>query len=271
MEAAQILQSNLLDVLFENRNKDYGAYELRQNYNKRLMIAIITTVLVLLSALFFLTFNKTEARYVNVPDNFPPIVIVRTIDEIKKPIELPKPTIGKQQIKTDRLVTPIILKDKLVTEDAITPIASIAAVDNTSHEGVIPDVITNTTTNIEPETLMPVPGMPEGEEPIENVEVQATVNINLWRSHLQRQLERYIEDAANAGMAAGQYTVRVKFVVEKDGSITDVKALNDPGYNLAKGAEEVLKKGPKWIAGQQNSKKVRSYHTQPITFVVSDL
>jgi protein TonB len=172
MEAAQILQSNLLDVLFENRNKDYGAYELRQNYNKRLMIAIITTVLVLLSALFFLTFNKPEARYVYVPDNFPPIVIVRTIDEIKMPIELPKPTIWKQQIKTDRLVTPIILKDKLVTEDAITPIASIAAVDNTSHEGVIPDVLTNTTTtNIEPETLMPVPGKTEGEEPIENVEV----------------------------------------------------------------------------------------------------
>ena len=81
---------------------------------------------------------------------------------------------------------------------------------------------------------------------------------------------RYIEDAANSGMAPGNYTVNVKFLVEKDGSIADVKALNDPGYGLAQGAVEVVKRGPKWSPGEQNGKKVRSYHTQPITFQIQE-
>ena len=69
-------------------------------------------------------------------------------------------------------------------------------------------------------------------------------------------------------MKAGTYTVNVRFLVEKDGSISDVVALNDPGYGLAKAAEKVVKTGPKWTPGQQGGKTVRSYHTQPINFVI---
>jgi protein TonB len=69
-------------------------------------------------------------------------------------------------------------------------------------------------------------------------------------------------------MKAGTYVVNVRFLVEKDGSINDVHALNDPGYGLAKAAEKVLKTGPRWSPGEQNGRKVRSYHTQPITFVI---
>jgi protein TonB len=83
-------------------------------------------------------------------------------------------------------------------------------------------------------------------------------------------LQRYIEDAAASGMNPGTYTVNVRFLVEKDGSITQVTALNDPGYGLKQGAEEVVKRGPKWAPGEQNGRKVRSYHTQPITFVIQE-
>jgi periplasmic protein TonB len=96
------------------------------------------------------------------------------------------------------------------------------------------------------------------------------VDVKQWRRHLESQLQRYIEDAASQGMNPGQYTVQVRFLVEKDGSITDVKSLNDPGYGLGKGAEDVVKRGPRWSPGEQNGRKVRSYHTQPITFVVSE-
>ncbi len=83
-------------------------------------------------------------------------------------------------------------------------------------------------------------------------------------------MARYIEDAASSGMSPGNVTVNVRFLVERDGSITSVQALNDPGYGLAKGAEEVVKRGPKWSPGEQNGKKVRSYHTQPITFQIQE-
>ena len=69
-------------------------------------------------------------------------------------------------------------------------------------------------------------------------------------------------------MKDGMYTVQVRFLIEKDGSINDVQALNDPGFGLARAAEKVIKSGPKWEPGIQEGKVVRSYHTQPITFVI---
>ena len=100
--------------------------------------------------------------------------------------------------------------------------------------------------------------------------MDASVDRLQWRRHLETKLLPVIERAAKAGMKAGQYTVNVRFLVEKDGSISNVAALNDPGYGLAYGAVNVVRTGPKWIPGEQNGRKVRSYHTQPITFVISD-
>lgn len=96
------------------------------------------------------------------------------------------------------------------------------------------------------------------------------VNAALWRSHLERHLVPVIEAAANAGMKAGKYQVNVRFIVEKDGSISDVKALNDPGFGLALGAVNVVKTGPSWSPARQNGQIVRSYHTQPITFSIQE-
>jgi len=103
------------------------------------------------------------------------------------------------------------------------------------------------------------------------VEVEASVNMQQWIDHLTNNLQPAIVKAAKKGMKAGRYDVNVKFLVEKDGSISDAQALNDPGYGLAKAAVKVLKSGPRWSPGEQNGKKVRSYHTQPITFVIQEI
>jgi periplasmic protein TonB len=103
----------------------------------------------------------------------------------------------------------------------------------------------------------------------QHVEVEASVDAQAWIHHLQKELQKPIEKAARKGMKAGTYTVQVKFLIEKDGSIADVQALNDPGFGLGKAAEKVIKTGPKWQPGVQDGKVVRSYHTQPITFVIS--
>src|SRR5829696_8004629 len=94
----------------------------------------------------------------------------------------------------------------------------------------------------------------------EKPEVAPSVDMRMWRRHLETQLLPYIINAAQAKMRPGSYTVSVRFLVETDGSISNVKALNDPGYGLARGSEMVVKTGPKWKAGEQNGKKVRSYH-----------
>jgi len=101
-------------------------------------------------------------------------------------------------------------------------------------------------------------------------EVEASVDRQQWIDHLTKNLQSPIEKAAKKGMKAGTYVVQVKFLVEKDGSINDVQALNDPGYGLAMAAVKALKTGPRWEPGEQDGKKVRSYHTQPITFVIQE-
>src|SRR5690349_3166148 len=102
------------------------------------------------------------------------------------------------------------------------------------------------------------------------VDVEASVDARQWINHLRNNLQAPIEKAAKKGMKAGTCTVNVRFLVERDGSITDVQAMNDPGYGLAKAAVKVVKTGPKWTAGEVKGKKVRSYHTQPITFIIQE-
>ena len=101
-------------------------------------------------------------------------------------------------------------------------------------------------------------------------EVEASVDMVQWRKHLESNLMPILDAAAKAGIKSGTYTVYVRFIVEKDGSISDVKALNDVGYGLTQGAIKVVRTGPKWKAGEQNGRKVRSYHTQPIGFMITE-
>lgn len=114
------------------------------------------------------------------------------------------------------------------------------------------------------------PSFEEGSHVFSKVDVEAKVDMLKWRRHLEKKLRSIIDKAAKDGMKAGYHTVRVQFLVEKDGSISEVKALNNPGYGLGEASENVLKTGPKWLPGEHNGKKVRSYHIQPITFVISE-
>ncbi|HEV7621880.1 MAG TPA: energy transducer TonB [Flavisolibacter sp.] len=104
----------------------------------------------------------------------------------------------------------------------------------------------------------------------DSVETEASVSRDLWIEHLTNFLQPVIEHAAKKGMKKGIYVIQVRFIVEKDGSIKNVEALNNPGFGLGKGAENAVKTGPKWSPGTINGRIVRSYHTQPITFAISE-
>jgi TonB-dependent SusC/RagA subfamily outer membrane receptor len=101
-------------------------------------------------------------------------------------------------------------------------------------------------------------------------EVEASVNKKEWRTFLEKNLQPVIEYAAGNGMPTGQYTVNLRFLVKKDGSITDFKALNDPGYGLVQKVLAIIPNSPQWKPAEQNGEPVNSYHTQPITFVISE-
>jgi hypothetical protein len=103
----------------------------------------------------------------------------------------------------------------------------------------------------------------------EKVDIEASVDNVKWRKHLEKNLLPFIERAATMKIKDGTYTVLVRFLVEKDGRVANAKAIKDPGYGLAEAAESVVSTGPLWQPGEKDGKPVRSYHIQPITFVLS--
>jgi protein TonB len=275
MEANKILSADILDLVFEGRNKDYGAYELRKKYNKRVITALAITAAVLILAIGASLLSKAlgpkDSGKVEVRD----VVMAEIKQEEEKPPPPPPPppkTPPPPKVEMAKFTPPVIKKDEEVKQEEIPPVKEMEdkKIDVINQEGVKDEGIAAPPVVDEGKAVVAAPKVEDENKVFEKVEIEASVDTKQWRRHLESQLQRYIEDAASQGMNPGQYTVQVRFLVEKDGSITDVKSLNDPGYGLGKGAEDVVKRGPKWSPGEQNGRKVRSYHTQPITFVVSE-
>ena len=115
----------------------------------------------------------------------------------------------------------------------------------------------------------PQEGVKDDEDKIyEKVEVEASFKggYDEWKKFLERNLNANVPYDNKA--PAGTYTVVVRFVVGKDGSISDVIALTNHGFGMETEAIRVINKGPYWIPATQNGRAVRAYHKQPIIFVV---
>ena len=87
-----------------------------------------------------------------------------------------------------------------------------------------------------------------------------------WRKYLERALQGV--NPADEGAPEGTFTTLVQFVVDKEGNISDVKALTNHGFGMEEAAIRVIKKGPNWTPAVQNGRAVKAYRKQPITFQV---
>lgn len=88
----------------------------------------------------------------------------------------------------------------------------------------------------------------------------------MWRRYLERTLNAQIPSDKKA--PDGQYTVVVQYKVDKEGNISDIKALTNHGYGMEQEVIRVVAKGPKWLPAIQNGRTVASIRKQPVTFVV---
>ena len=87
-----------------------------------------------------------------------------------------------------------------------------------------------------------------------------------WRNYLQKNLDPNVP--VENGAPVGVYTVIVQFIVDKDGVISDVKALTNFGYGMEQQVILIIQKGPKWTPAIHRGKAVRAYRKQPVTFMV---
>lgn len=98
-------------------------------------------------------------------------------------------------------------------------------------------------------------------------EKEAVVNAQQWRRFLERSLQSLVEQKAKEGIS-GNFTVAVRFIVNQDGHVSDVKALTNYGHGIEEGVVAIFKNAPLWTPGRVYGRNVRSYHTQPVTFVI---
>ena len=126
------------------------------------------------------------------------------------------------------------------------------------------------TVNPDLSVLVKAPIGASKEKIFEKVEVEAEFpgGLPAWRRYLERNLNAQVP--SDAGAPTGSFTVVVKFIVDKSGSISDVKALTNHGFGMEEEAVRAIKRGPKWTPAIQNGRNVNAYRQQPITFVVAE-
>jgi protein TonB len=273
MEANKILSADILDLIFEDRNKDYGAYNLRKTYNKRILKALIITASIALLALlgtFLAKAFQSKGNKFNVNE-----VTLQEIKEEEKKPDVPPPPPPKPppppQVEMAKFTPPKIVKDEEVKE-VIQENKELEEkkIDVVNQEGV-KDLDIATPTQIDEGKQVIEEKKEDDENKIfEKVEVEAAFpgGESAWRKFLERNLRGDV--ATEAGAPAGQYTVWVQFVVDKEGNVSDVKALTSHGYGMEDEAVRVIKKGPQWKPAIQNGRNVKAYRKQPITFQIEE-
>jgi len=270
MEINKILNADILDIIFEGRNKEYGAYELRKTYNKRLVKAIIGTAIVILLLFigyFVSNLNSGGPKKALVVQD----VQLEDIKEEKKnePPPPPPPKIEPPKVEMAKFTPPKIVKDNEVKEEEKPPEqekledTKIGAVN---QEGVKDEGITAPPVDAGKGVVeAPKKDEEDYDKTFTKVEIESEYpgGAAAWLRYLNKNF-RYPDDAVNNEI---QGTVVVQFIVDKEGNVSDVAAISGPeNGGLREEAVRVIKKSGKWTPAVQNGRQVKSYKKQPIVF-----
>ena len=274
MDINKILSADILDIIFEGKNKQYGAYELRKTYNKRITKAILITSGVIL--LIILTFVLVKGINRNRPEVLE--VLDTQMADIKKndaPPPPPPPPPPKAppppEINQIKFTPPKIVKDEEVKADEkIEEIKEDAQISTKTVESENKVAIVQAPVEDKGTQITEAPKSNDEDKIFTKVENEAAFpgGEAAWRRYLERNLNP--SAPVDNGAPQGTYQVIVRFIVSKDGSISDVTPETKFGYGMEEEAVKVIKKGPKWTPALQNGRNVNAYRRQPITFQVQE-
>lgn len=245
------------DLVFENRNKEYGAYEIRKKYDLTLIWAILVGV--------FCVSASVVTPFVIKPS--PPIVIDQPRDSVTidfdntiTNVDIPKPELPKPEaisVKPPAYVAPEVV-DKISPEDAkklLTNDEINSTIKNTNVDEQIS----------EPKKDNPIPEDNNKIVEVFSVSEKPSFGIggdNEFRTWVAENIN-YPQEPLDNGI---QGRVFVQFIVEKDGSISNVIVVRSVDPELDKEAVRVVSLSPKWNPGKQQGDPVRVRFTFPITF-----
>jgi len=277
MNTSQMPKPDFLDILFNSRNKDYGAYDLRRKYDRRVRNAVASMAgIVLLGVGSYLWATNSKAAAVVEKPIIPPTMIREIpIEEPVKPVT-PPPTVKTQppaQVASVKHVTVRIVEDDKVDPadevkkmDELTKEVAIGTKDMAGKPGDFENPFDG---NGNTPGVVEAPKVEKEQGPLSFVEIMPEFQggedaMNKW---LNNNI-RYPHAAEENGIEG---TVFVKFVVGADGSITNVEiaGTNKVGGGCEDEAIRVIKKMPKWKPGRQNGQSVPVWFNLPIRFKIN--
>lgn len=271
MEKMQILTADLLDIVFDGRNKNYGAYDLRKTYSRRMEWALAGTAIVCLLFIVGNLLASKAPKHGSIDK-----VQVINLSDFKEAEKKQEPIVQKkieQQVATERHNVPLIVPDdKVMPEDEIKDIDELenVKIGNKHLEGSKDEGITDAPAEPAISTTKLGNDEPDYTKEFKIVQIQARFPDGMagWTKFLQKNLNSDLP--VQNGAPAGTYTVIVSFVVDRTGAISDVQAENDPGFGTKEEAIHAIKKSPNWIPAEQNGRSVIYRQKQTITFKVAD-
>ena len=261
-----------LDIIFEGKNKDYGAYALRSGSPKRHAVAFIVVaaaaVLTFLAASLINTYNQNK-RKEKITD------VVQMSDISMKNAEVPKENIEKRyeapppvELKsTIKFTAPVIMDDNKVNENnQITSqdelVGAKVEISTTTVIGTDEQFGKNIA-DLEKDKLVVGEKAPDEEV---HIVVEQPPSFPGGDAALMEYLNNNISYPAIAVDMNIQGKVTCSFVVGKDGSIQDVRVERSVDGSLDKEAVRVIKSMPRWIPGKQGGNAVKVKYYLPVTF-----
>lgn len=259
----EILQADLLDILFEYRNKSYGAYTLRRYYNKRLLKSLGIALSAVL--LFFLisTVKSGQRSKGAVPEN-KDVVKLSSIEIAQPKQQDPLPPAKKQPIVSQvKDVTIKIVPDKL--DDPIPDQQDISknAISEKTIEGTAPEDLTKAVNS----TVDSSSGKQKETQPETKFEpIEKQPSFPGGPEALALFFSRTLSSPTD--LEPGEKKIiLIRFVVGADGSITKAEIIQSGGDEYDSEVLRAFKRMPKWNRAIQNGIRVATSFTQPVTFV----
>jgi len=268
MEPSKILAADVLDIVFEGRNKEYGAYDLRRTYNRRLVKAILIT-----SGILLLSFAGCAIMGKSQGEKLLPKIDDVTLDDYKEKkvepvIPPPAPKIEPPKVEMKQFTPPKVVPDDKVKPDEKPPEQDKlddVKIGTVNQDGVKDDGAVTPPVSDAGKGVVEAPKKEDEDVLFTKVEIESTFpgGPGAWLRFLNKNLH-YPDDAMNNEISG---RIMVRFIVDKDGNVSDVEAVSGPEKGgLREEAIRVIKKSGKWTPAQQNGRYVKSYKQQPVTF-----
>ena len=258
------------DIIFQSRHRAYGAFALRQQYKPTLNRALWLGVGLFLLALSApIVYNRFWAQTLSSSSQAMTEVVLQHVEEPPAEVPIPVPPAEPApSVSTVRNLPPVVMPEADVVEDvlpATTDQLKEATSGTETAEGTGDIAII-----APPEASVPtvrekaIEVAPKTDEPFVIVEQQPAFpgGMDALRNFLSKNLN-YPRQAASAGVSGRVY---VSFVVNTDGTLTDVQVLKGIGFGCDEEAKRVVSNMPRWQPGKQSGRAVRVKFNLPISF-----